>query len=71
MSGGGLAYELTNNPSSTNDNLSVGGNVNVLSNTNFAFTPLNGLLGTGSYRLIDYVGAAIANPNSVFTYTGS
>jgi fibronectin-binding autotransporter adhesin len=70
LTGGTLAYELTNNPGGVNDKIVLGGALTVLGNPNFALTALNGSLGSGNYRLIDYVGPAISNPNSTFSYSG-
>ena len=71
LSGGStLQYELSNNPLGSNDKIAVGGTVAVSGTTAVSVTAVNGSLGSGSYRLIDYTGTAISDPNSAFTLTG-
>ncbi|CAN5247013.1 hypothetical protein BH11PLA2_BH11PLA2_22270 [soil metagenome] len=58
LSGSTLQFQLTNSPASGNDKIFSN---NVLSGSGtIAVTMLNGVLGSGSYRLIDYTGPAVA-----------
>ncbi|MEP0843009.1 MAG: autotransporter-associated beta strand repeat-containing protein [Phycisphaerae bacterium] len=57
--GAQLDYELSGNPGGANDRLAVGGALTLNGTTTIAVTQTSGTLGSGSYRLIDYVGPAV------------
>ncbi|MCC6126807.1 MAG: autotransporter-associated beta strand repeat-containing protein [Pirellulales bacterium] len=56
-----LQYELSNNIASGNDRIQLNGNLTLSGSSTLAVTMLNGALGTGSYRLIDYTGTLTGN----------
>ena len=71
LSGGStLQYELSSNPLGSNDKIVVGGVLAAAGNTLVNVSAVNGSLGSGSYRLIDYAGGAVTDPNSTFTLSG-
>jgi autotransporter-associated beta strand protein len=65
-----LQYELSNDPLGTNDKIALGGALTVGGTTTVNLTAVNGYLTSGSYRLIDYTGPAISDPNTVFSLSG-
>jgi fibronectin-binding autotransporter adhesin len=71
LDGGTLQFELTNNPLGANDKIVVGGGLTIGfgGTTTIAVNALDGALGNGSYRLIDYAGA-LNDFGSGFTLTG-
>jgi fibronectin-binding autotransporter adhesin len=65
-----LQYELSNNSLGANDKIVASGSLTAFGTTTVNVAPVNGYLSSGSYRLIDYTGPAISDPNAVFSLSG-